>query len=209
MRRTFPATLGLVIVIGTSVVHGYWTDRWGVGEKVRHAADAMDGVPMEVGDWVGETLTPRGRDDQGLPGQLYRRYTNRKTGDIITVALVCGRPGPVSIHTPDVCYGASGYKVGKRVEHEPKGFKDPVPRFYTADMTRTTPTEEYRQRLFWAWRSDGKWQVAEDPRSTFARQPYLYKFYIARDLSAAVPLDTDPCGEFLRQILPVLDRVLD
>src|SRR5437868_1482731 len=114
MRRAIPAVVGLLIVVGVGLVQGYWTDRWHVGEKVERAVQSLDRVPKEVGDWTSEELNPSGNDRLGLAGQLYRRYINRKTGDTIEIALVCGRPGPVSIHTPDVCYGASGFKVSKR-----------------------------------------------------------------------------------------------
>ncbi len=211
MRRFFPAIVGLALVIVVGVVQGFWTDRWHVSEKVQRAADSLPRLPMNLGDWAGETLTPKGNDDQGLAGQLYRRYVNRKTGDVISVALVCGRPGPAAIHTPDVCYGASGFKVGKRVEFTLKDTKigGPAPHFYSADMTHVTPTEEAKQRLYWTWRADGRWQVADDPRQSFANQPVLFKLYIARDISAVVPVNEDPCVELLRQMLPELEKVLD
>jgi hypothetical protein len=211
MRRYLPAIVGLSLVIVVSVVQGFWTDRWGVSKKVQDAADSLKKVPAEFGDWVSETLTPRGNDDQGLAGRLYRRYTNRKTGEVISIALVCGRPGRAAIHTPDVCYGASGFRVGKRVEFELKNSRigGPAPHFYTADMTHTTPTEESKQRLYWTWRADGRWQIADDPRLTFASRPVLFKLYVARDVVAVPPVDQDPCVEFLRQFLPQLEKVLD
>src|SRR5437660_7598980 len=137
MRRYFPPIVGLGLIIAAGVVQGFWTDRWGVSEKVLRAAKSLEQVPAEFGDWTSETLTPRGQDDQGLAGRLYRHYTNRKTGEVVKIALVCGRPGRAAIHTPDVCYGASGFKVGKRVEFDLKNTKigGPAPRFYSADMT--------------------------------------------------------------------------
>jgi hypothetical protein len=141
---------------------------------------------------------------------VYRNYTNRKTGGVISIALVCGRPGPVSIHTPDVCYGASGFKVGKRIEYTVKDALagDKPPRFYSADMTKTTSTEKHQQRLFWTWRADGRWQVAENPRSRFSGLPVLHKFHVMRNMSSEVPLEQEPCVEFLRLLLPELEKVL-
>jgi hypothetical protein len=210
MRRYLPAIVGLGLVVAVGVVQGFWTDRWGVSEKVKKAAESLAKVPVEFGDWTSESLKPED-DDQGLAGRIYRRYTNRKTGEIISVALVCGRPGRAAIHTPDVCYGASGFKVGKRVEFNLKDAKlgGPVPHFYSSDMTPTSSTEERKQRLFWSWRADGRWQVADDPRVSFASQPVLFKLYVQRVFVAVVPVNEDPCVGFLREFLPALEKVLD
>ena len=69
MRRYLATIVALAAVIVTGVVHGYYTDRWHVNDKVQTAAASLDRFPMEFGDWAGETLKPKGRDDQGLPGQ--------------------------------------------------------------------------------------------------------------------------------------------
>src|SRR5437764_8305353 len=113
MQRILPAVAALVAVVAVGVVHGFWTDRWGLSEAVAAGAARLDRVPRVVGDWHAELLETGQRDDPSLAGQLYLRYLNRKTGEAVSVALVCGRPGPVCIHTPDVCYAASGYTVGK------------------------------------------------------------------------------------------------
>ena len=39
-----------------------------------------------------------------LEGWLARRYLHRRTGVVVHVLLLCGRPGPLSVHTPEVCY---------------------------------------------------------------------------------------------------------
>jgi hypothetical protein len=211
MRQVLLPFVGVATVIVVGVVQGFWTDRWHVGEKVDNAVKSLDKVPTVLGDWTGEDLKMGGRDLLGLAGAVYRRYQNKKTGDVISIALVCGRPGPVSIHTPDVCYGASGYKVGKVIEYTVKGAGDTVnaPTFYSADMSKVTASELTQQRLFWTWRSQKRWQVTEDPRVHFAGQPVLFKFYIARDLTAPVPVDQDPIVEFLRQLLPELEKLDD
>jgi hypothetical protein len=210
MRQVIPALVGLLIVVGVGLVQGYWTDRWHVGEKVERAVKSLESVPREVGDWTSEEQSPT--DDRlGLAGQLYLRYVNRKTGDVIAIALVCGRPGPVSIHTPDVCYGTSGFKVSKRTEFILKdpGNKENPPAFFSADMSKMTASEQIQQRIYWTWRAGGRWQVSETPRKAFAGLPVLYKFYVLRNLTGPVPVDQDPCVDFLRQLLPQLEKVLD
>jgi len=208
MRRVIPAVVALALVIATGLVHGYFTDRWQVNETVRQAAAGLEQMPTKVGDWESEPTKANGRARADLAAEKYVRFVNRKTGDVVSVALVCGRMGPVSIHNPDVCYSASGYTVGKKTTLALKELSG-EPTFFTADMKRPNTAEGAPQRLFWAWRAAGKWQVADEPRQTFASQPVLYKFYLARELSVPVPLDQEPIVELLRQLLPELDKVLD
>jgi hypothetical protein len=204
--------LALGVVVATGVVHGFWTDRWGLDEKIQRAVASLDKIPLKVGDWDGEEQSVKGRDIEDLPGHRYLRYVNRKTGDSISVVLVCGRAVKVSIHTPDVCYGASGFIVGKRIECNVKGGEvSGSPRFFSADMARPNAASgQGKQRLFWSWRTAGSWQVADNPRWAFVKEPVAFKLYLARELSGDVPVsDDEPCVRFLQLLLPELEKVLD
>src|SRR5262245_18215721 len=113
MLRILPALVAVIVVVAVGLVHGFWTDRWGVGVAVANAPASLERVRGSVGDWQAEPLDGDQSNVPGVAGQLYLRYVNRKTGDSVSIALVCGRPGPVCIHTPDVCYERSGHKIGK------------------------------------------------------------------------------------------------
>lgn len=42
-------------------------------------------------------------------------YVHRTNGRAAAAMLMCGRPGPIAVHTPDVCYPGAGYRqVGPR-----------------------------------------------------------------------------------------------
>src|SRR3954454_15836020 len=101
MLRILSPVVTVAVVVAAGLVHGFWTDRWGVGEAVAEAAASLDRVPRSIGDWQAEPLDGDQSNVPGVAGQLYLSYVNRITGDSISVALVCGRPGPVCIHTPD------------------------------------------------------------------------------------------------------------
>jgi hypothetical protein len=147
-----------------------------------------------------------GSIDASLAGSLQRHYVNRRTGQKIAIVLVCGRPGPVSIHTPEACYGASGYLVGGRRRTAAPGSTG---EFWTADAIRTTATEETKVRIFWAWNAGQGWTPADDARITFARAPVLHKLYVVRDLNTLEEnTKSDPCLDFMQLLLPELDRVL-
>jgi len=103
--------IALVALTACGVVHGLWTDRWSEKLDPAAAASRFDSFPMTIGNWEGEALIASPGELQGLSGYLARRYVNRDTGDAVTVALMCGRPRVVSIHSPDVCYAGNGYAV--------------------------------------------------------------------------------------------------
>ncbi len=208
MLRILPAVVAVAVVVAAGLVHGFWTDRWGIGEAVAEAAANLDRVPRSVGDWQAEPLDGDQGSVPGVAGQLDLRYVNRKTGDSVSIALVCGRPGPVCIHTPDVCYERSGHKVGKISIQEMK-FDKATAHLFTADAMMDQAAEQKKLRLFWCWFDGSRWEVAENPRASFASRKALFKFYVVREVTSEIPLDQDPCLDFLRQFLPEAQKALE
>src|SRR4051794_17050331 len=96
-------------LIGTGLVHGFWTNRWVEDTATVEAARRLRNVPMTFGEWEGATI--EAEPGPGIAGSIQRGYTNKRLGVTVTIALVNGQPGPVATHTPEVCYGASGYTV--------------------------------------------------------------------------------------------------
>jgi hypothetical protein len=207
MMRWFFAVTASLALVASGLVHGFWTDRWQAPAETREAADQLEQLPLELGDWHGQSLPVKpGQAGQGVAGCIQRCYVNDKTTAVVLV-LVCGRPGPVSIHTPEACYVASGYNLGSRSRVR-LADGDAAPELWTADALRTNATEEKRVRLFWGWNDGRGWTAAEDPRVQFARRPVLHKLYVLRDLTANERPREEPCQDFLRVLLPVLDRTL-
>jgi hypothetical protein len=208
MRSIFAATASLALV-ASGLVHGFWTDRWQPAAAPADAAARLDSLPDELGDWKGTRLQVKpSQAGVGVAGYIQRRYVHRRTGVTVVLALVCGRPGPVSIHTPEACYVASGYAVGPRSRVRPAGETTPD-EFWTADATRTNASDETRLRLYWGWYAGGGWAAADAPRLTFARQPVLHKLYVLRELGGPGEPDRgEPCQDFLQVLLPELQRTL-
>ena len=208
MTRILPIATGLVALIACGVVHGLWTDRWLPKPDPAAAAARFEGLPMTVGAWEGEALEVSPRELQGLSGYLARRYVNHDTGDAVTLALMCGRPRVVSVHSPDVCYAASGYEVTAPSRYSPSDLSPPAS-FWMTEMVRTRAAEETRLRVFFTWSADGAWEASDNPRLAFAATPVLYKLYLLRDLPAgSAPLTDDPCLDFFKQLQPELQKCL-
>lgn len=205
MLRLLPPLSAVVLIVATGIVHGFWSDRWAPAAEPQKAADRLATIPMTIGDWDGKEPETPGERVPGVIGSLQRRFTHRVTGATVMIALVCGRPGPVSIHTPDSCYTASGYDFGKQT---PVGI-GPGVQFWTADAVRVKATEETRLRLFWAWNPGNGWTAPDDSRTAFARFAALHKLYVIRELnSLSEPVKDDPALAFLRVLLPELDARL-
>jgi hypothetical protein len=206
MKRWIAALIGSIALVVCGIVHGYWTDRWAPPIETVQAAQRLDSIPMEIGDWDGEAIEVKtGEAGAGVAGCIRRRYVHRKTGAVISLFLVCGRPGPVSIHTPDVCYGASGFTVNNRNRYDSASGES----MWKTEATRVNATEETRLRLYWGWSDGSSWMAAGDPRVQFARRPVLHKLYVVRELSGLSQSDrSEPCEEFMQSLFPALRRAL-
>jgi hypothetical protein len=206
MTRTILSALALLVLLASGVVHGLWTGRWGAtGEPAAWAARLAD-VPRTIGDWDGQDVAFDAKSLQvaEVTGYLARTYVHRRTGAAVEVVLVCGRPGPIAVHTPDVCLRGSGH----RLVGEPQKYGKAPAEFWTARFRKdgATPTD---LRIFWAWDVGDGWRASASPRLDFARHPALYKLYVVRLQTAAEePLDRDPCTDFLPLLLPELERAL-
>ncbi len=194
-------------IVASGYLHGLWTERWGKGEEPIRLAASLAQLPRQIGEWEAEDLEHKPTSlDQELAGSLQRRYTHIPTGESVTVAILCGRPGPICIHTPDVCYGASGFDVGKPV-------KTAVPNlpaeFWMADAIRQRTGETTQLRIFWAWSHQGEWQAVNDPRTSFASHPALLKMYVIRELvQKGEKVENDPCLQFLQVFVPEAQHLL-
>ncbi|MGL4553766.1 MAG: exosortase-associated EpsI family protein [Gemmataceae bacterium] len=199
------------LVLASGLVHGLWTDRWARSDETNQAREALATVPMTVGDWVGKDVEKPSQPGPGVTGSMQRIYTNRRTNVSVSIAIVNGRPGPVGTHTPEVCYGASGYLVGekKAVELDVAG---QGPKFWTSDAVRTKVTEKTAIRLYWGWNAGGGWVASKDARHEFPRyaHPVLHKLYVLRDLNGqAVAADKEePCESFLKLFVPAMQSTL-
>jgi hypothetical protein len=200
-----PVAVGILLFSG--LCHGYLTDRWGGGDRVADMNPVMEQIPLVIGDWEG-TVQEDYQAPPGYRGTWVRHYKNRRTGDRVTALLMCGLPGLVSVHTPDVCYGASGYQVEKPVRESVslEGADDAM--FFASNMVKSKSAEQTSLRIYWAWSAAGAWTVADNPRLTFAGRQTLFKLYVLRDANEARPAPQDPCVQFLRAFLPEAQRVL-
>ena len=164
-------------------------------------------VPLNLADWEGQTVP--GKQGKDMAGAIHYRYTHKRSGKSVTLFIVCDRPGPVSIHTPDVCYGAVGFEVGAQTKYSPRLPPDEPPAtLWTARFQKKTASTATDLRIFWGWNAGEGWQAADDARLAFAKFPALFKLYLIREGAGEDSPDDDSCVELMRQLLPELRRAL-
>jgi hypothetical protein len=203
MGRWLPAGLAALAVTATAIIHGIWVGRWDQASAAGTTTEVLERIPMRLGDWEGQPLELSSREAKQYSGVFYRRYIHTQTGVAVAVVIVAGRAGPVSIHSPDYCYPASGYERAAWLPYALTYDKAQAPaQFKTALLTKTQAANQTHVRVLWSWYSSGAWSVPDDPRWTFAGQTCLYKIHVVRETaSASETLENDPCLDLLRQVL--------
>jgi hypothetical protein len=208
-----PVAAAAVLLVSYGVAEGWWTNRWRDSDNLETAFGRAQSLPMTLGNWNAQPLelTARELAVGQIKGSCYRRYVNRATGKAVTMLLVCGRPGPIAAHAPDVCFAGAGY------EEVSNSVRRPVPAaaagvngdFHTANFRKQDGPIPHPLRVSWSWNAGGDWQTPASPRFSFARYPVLYKLYLVQQLDHTDDqVAQDACDDFMRQLLPELQRRL-
>ncbi len=206
--------IGLVVVLGAGLVHGLWFDRWKPSKELLASAARLDGVPMELADWVGEKapdMTPEEYRAADIAGYIHRRYVHRRTKTELNLLIVCGKPGPVMRHTPDVCYAGQGYQMARATKVAHTSDSEPTStEFFLGKATRSEGPVPDQLRIYWAWGAEGAWAAPEGRwklMRAYTMKPAIYKLYLTRRLlTGEEPVNEET--DFLKQLLPELQQKL-
>jgi hypothetical protein len=207
--RTLPVLTVCAAAVLSGTVSGLWVHRWAGTAELEAATARMAAIPAAVGDWDAREGEVSAREVEGAQaaGILRREYVNRRTGATLSLLVVCGRAGPVAVHTPDVCYRNSGYaEVGEATQVAVPGAEGSRLLVRRFQKQSAVPVQ---LRVWYCWSAGGEWEVPDNPRIHFAREPVLYKLYVSRELPRPdEPLDNDPVKEFLRDLIPQVKPAL-
>jgi hypothetical protein len=203
MWQKISLVAAIALLIVSRFVLATWNDSERQNEALRQATVRMTDFPLKLGPWQGEELAidPDEVAQARLAGFCWRRYRHTVSGEVISVLLVCGRPGPISVHTPDVCYRGAGYSVSaapKRTTFRPPN--SPAGQFWTARFHKSPSAAPDNLNIAWSWNATGTWEAADNPRLSFAPHDVLVKLYVVAD-EAVAP------GPFIDLLLPALAEV--
>jgi hypothetical protein len=204
----------LALLIASGAVHRWWAGSWSTSEEPAASAARLADVPRTIADWDGHSqeINPRELEIAEVAGHLLRRYVRRGTHEAVTVLIVCGRPGPICVHTPDICFSGQGFEIVGEKTHFTAGGREGLPKaeMFKADMSRRRPDgRTERLRVYWSWKAGGPWRAPTFQRLVFGGCPALYKLYLVCSPAPGAELpEQDPCVDFMADLLPVLDEAL-
>jgi hypothetical protein len=203
---TIGALLLAAVTLLGGAIQGKMARRWGRPREFAALAARLQELPTEIGAWrarESRSLTPTAEAVLECAGYVSRQYQNRKTGEIVNVAVLLGPAGPISVHTPDICYSAQDYSVLEPPKRTQFDFADGSHDELWATSLRPTSLTDFSLRVYYGWSTGGRWQAQRDARIAFAGQPHLYKLQVAGSLpSTADSAEPDACATFLREFLP-------
>jgi Protein of unknown function (DUF3485) len=209
MFRTLPVIVAVVMVAATGLAHGVWTARWSDEDAPREAAARLASIPLVAGEWNGTDLEmdPKVFKQTEASGALQRRYVNRRNGNVVTISLLCGRSGPISVHTPEICFPGAGFtEIGDAIRYSIPG--DPDSKLWIRRFQKQAAVP-VPVRVLYGWSTDGTWQAPDSPRRAFAGSPVLYKLYLVRELPKSTEsMEGDPAVDLLRVLQPQLRAAL-
>jgi hypothetical protein len=209
MARILMLAIVAMVLLADGYLCGHWSGRWGDSQKV--AADSLEHLPLVIGEWQGEPLhlDPSIVKRAEFGGYLLRRYENQRTRTTVTMLLASGRPRPLGVHTPELCYAGAGFaQVGASTRGNVDSLTSETPaEFLQGKFARKNQVQTEELRVIWTWNKSGIWQCPDNPRWALIGVPVVYKLYVCQALMPGSE-DGNTCVDFLRDVLPELDRAL-
>lgn len=215
-RIAVPAVAAVLLMVACGALHSKWTESWpwgrSIDDEVQVFVDRLEKVPSVFGDWEGEDNEPDERQlaVAKLAGVVQRTYTNRLTGQQVSLFLVCGRARNVAVHTPDKCYPAAGFKMSVEGQQRyPVEYDSHRGEFYIARFSKDTPDGSAHLRVFWSWNGSGDWVAPFWAKVALARHRRLFKMYAISVLPQPnAPVGEDPAVEFLQEFMAEIQPIL-
>lgn len=179
-------------------------------EEGRHSPFPLKEIPLELGNWKGESaeLDPRIAAGTGSVDYIFRHYVNQLTGTGIDVIVLYGPSTDMFIHSPERCYPAAGYGLAAGPESQmiPSGEGVEVP-FRSLVYTKGLEGRSERQEVYFSWRYRNRWSPDVGSHKEFERIPGMYKVHLARSVTGQERRDVDnPCRQLLLELLPEIEK---
>ena len=213
-RMSLYLGVGLLILLTAlgAAVHGRLTNRWGEPADLSSAAARLGQLPIEFGAW---RMTQAGEFDEATlrilqcSGYLNRTYVHETTGEVVMLVVMAGPPGPMSVHTPEVCYSSREFQVREEPTRRELDAESGLPQTFWRMQFRTLDVAAEILEVWYAWSTGRQWEAPNYPRFSFGASPLLYKVQIASYVPPGVRSDeARTCESFLTELLPILDQLL-
>ncbi|MEL6107192.1 MAG: hypothetical protein AAFU85_14215 [Planctomycetota bacterium] len=169
------------IAIGATVFgagfEGRLSHRWQNDARLVRLGAAATDLPDEFGGWKRIQTSEISGNAQRLLScfsSSIHRFRNIETGREIEAAVLFGPSGPISVHTPDVCYSSREYRnLGQRVR-----VSEGADRYWVIDFQSRDLEGNYLRSIY-AWSTAEHWEAPDSSRFQYAGEPHLVKVQFA------------------------------
>ena len=205
-RQLIYATLLVIATVGSGILLGRASGRWGATASAATAEQLLGRqLPEQAGNWLmrrEQVIEPDVLEMMQCKAYISRVYEHVQTGDRVTVAVLVGPAGPISVHTPEICYSAHDFTISKsRMKTAVEDASGTQHEFWEVAL-KSQNAEGSSQRVLYAWSTGGPWVATDNPRFAFAGAPYLYKIQLAAGAVRKASSDRfDPSQDFLQSFL--------
>jgi Protein of unknown function (DUF3485) len=202
---------GIAVLLAAAGADGVLHQGLSDPKSLSEATRRLDRIPASIGAW---TSTARTIDDRELrlaeiDGFVRRDYRHSETGQTVSLTILCGAAGPMSVHPPTACFEGVGYSL----------VSGPTVAGITDDSGHTVSLKKASFRLeesavsevirvFWGWSTDGEWDAPSSARMSYRGQPWLYKLY-AVDRAYETGDNPAQSEAFFREALPAIRTALN
>jgi len=204
-RRWLALGIAVLMTLTGGILYGNYSQRWSTSDEMQSAAAHLHRFPREIGSWKAVEDMPIEQSALTMlecEAHLNRRYVNEETGKSVQLAIMLGPPGPIAVHTPEVCYSSRAYELqDERAETALQTSAGERHSFWMVDFTTRNALAD-GLRVYYAWSPGGKWKASNSPRFEFAGAPCLYKLQLASYVSLYSSDDgPDPGRQFLEELI--------
>lgn len=202
-RLAFCVIIGLTL--GSGLVYGYLDGRWIGADELKTAGNRLSELPAKCGNWRltnTSILADNAAKLLRCHGSIIREYQNSQTGEVVNVAVLFGPRGPIAVHTPEVCYSSVGMRQSGRARKQTVNTEANHHRLWKVRFNAREGTQPPFQ-VWYALSEGEQWEARSYPRFWLAK--HLYKIQVAGPVERE---GTDPCHDFLLQLLPQLEPLL-
>ncbi len=211
MRDILTIILSAVLLFASGLWQGKLSGRWQPTREAGIDDRALREFPASLADWDGTDfdVSTEQLKMAEADGYLSRRYVHRRTGNVITLLVLFGPPGPMSLHAPTVCFPGAGFLQETEPVRTVISNGNASCEFAMANFSKQEAAAPLRVRTYWSWFGAGGWQVPRSPRVTFARQSRIFKVYVTQATAGASRNNAeDACLTFLESALPALTQAV-
>ena len=215
MKIVLTLLIGMMAIGATlysGLLHGRIRHEFGLGQDLTEQVGLITSLPSEFGQtedgrpaWVmvGE---PKPMADEVVEmlecaGHYQAAYRSTLHPEwLVQLLVMVGPSGPLLVHSPDVCYPASGNKFLSGPEFLKVQAASGKDQALQVMMFKQRKLEGRQVRVGFAFSEGGEWNGPSNARLEYAGAPFLYKLQLHTTLPGDYELteDQDPLAEFMR-----------